>query len=241
MPLEFYYSGDPAIAPYVKLYSLEHILYLLFCFAAVCMMVRFRRQVLAKRDTLSKVFLGIILFQQIFLMYGWYYFAYDDFLAGGLPLEMCRISSLLTIIFLITKDNRFMDVVFYFSIYALISLFYPLSVYHFRHVNGVSYMINHLMTVLMPIFGAIAYNWRPTWKSFRRASIAFTVYLPVAILANHLTGGNYFYLVERPFWNGMSAWLFDGLAYAVTIGGFALATCLVHWITALVSRKKAAV
>ncbi len=238
MPLEYYYSGDPSVAPFVELYSLEHILYLLFCFAAVYLLIRFRKGIREKRDTVSKIFLGILLFQQIFLLYGWYYLFHEDFLAEGLPLQMCRVSSLLTIFFLITKNTKFMDVVFYFSIYALISLFYPQEVYHFCHVNGLSYMINHLITVLMPIFGAIAYGWRPTWKSFFRACGAFTVYLPVAIIVNQFTNGNYFYLERRPFFHDMPAWLFDGLAYVVTIAGFALATFAVYWITGLVQKKR---
>lgn len=234
MSLEHYYSYT---APYVKMYSLEHILYLLGCVLAVYLFIRFRGPIAKHRDIVGKMMLGIILFQQIFLMYGWYALVLDDFVREGLPLEMCRISTLLTILFLLTKDKRFMDVIFYFSIYALCSLVYPKNIYHLLHVNGLSYMINHLMTILTPIFGVIAYGWKPTWKSFRRAAIAFTVYLPVVVLVNHLTGGNYFYLVDRPFWNDMAAWLFIAIAYVGTVGGFALVTWLIEFFTTR-SRKK---
>lgn len=122
-----------------------------------------------------------------------------------------------------------MDVIFHFSIYALISFFYPLDVHHFGHIGGISYMINHLVTVLIPVYAAIAYGWCPNWKSWARASAAFTVYLPVAVIANKLTGGNYFYLVERPFWHSAPAWLFTGLAYIATLAGFAVGTGLVLW------------
>ncbi len=232
MPLEYYYAID---APYVKVLSIDHILYLLACAVIVFLLVRFRKPIAEKRDTVSKIMLGIILFQQIFLMYGWYLLVTDELLKQALPLEMCRISSILTIVFLLTKDKRIMDVIFYFSIYALASLFYPKNIYHFLHVNGLSYMINHLMTVLTPIFGVIAYGWRPSWKGFTRASIAFTVYLPVVIVVNHLTGGNYFYQVDRPFWNDMEPWLFTTITYVGTIGGFALVTFL---LTKLTNRKK---
>lgn len=237
MPLEYYYSPD---APFVKIYSLEHILFLLASFTVIFFFIRGHRTIRENRDTVGKIMLGIILFQQIFLMYGWYWAVGEDMLKVGLPLEMCRVSSLLTICFLLTKNTRFMDVIFYFSIYALISFFYPLSVYHFLHVNGVSYMVNHLMTVLTPIFGAIAYGWKPTWKSFRLAVIAFTVYLPVVIIVNHFTGGNYFYLIDRPFWDDMNPVLFDTLAYVVTVAGFALATQIVYWATDFFARKKVA-
>ncbi len=229
MPLEHYYAID---APYVKVLSIDHILFLLACAIIVFFFVRFRREIAAHRETVSKIMLGIVLFQQIFLMYGWYIHVTDELLKQALPLEMCRISSILTIFFLITKDNRLMDVIFYFSIYALASLFYPKNIYHFLHVNGISYMINHLMTVLTPIFGAIAYGWRPSWKAFTRASVVFSVYLPVVILVNHLTGGNYFYRVDRPFWNDMESWLFDLITYVGTIGGFALVTLVLTKLTA---------
>ncbi len=236
MPLDYYYSLE---APYVKVLSIEHILYLIGCALVVFFFIRSRNQIARNRDLVGKVMLGIILFQQVFLMYGWYLVVSDNLLKEALPLEMCRISSLLTIAFLVTKDKRFMDVIFYFSIYALTSLFYPKNVYHFLHVNGVSYMINHLMTVLTPIFGVIAYNWRPTWKSFRRASISFSIFLPTVIIVNHFTGGNYFYLVDRPFWNDMAPWLFISIAYVVTIAGFALATWLAEYIPAKLEKTTA--
>ncbi len=238
MNLEYYYSPD---APYVGMYSIEHIVFLLFCAAAIVLCVCFRKAIAQKRELIGKIMLGIILFQQIFLMYGWYLLTSSNLLKEALPLELCRISTLLTVVFLLKKDNRIMDVIFYFSIYALCSLIYPKNIYHFAHVNGISYMINHLMTVLTPIFGAIAYDWKPTWKSWLRASIAFSIYFPVVVIVNLLTGGNYFYLTDRPFWNGMHPVLFDSIAYAGTIAGFALATVIVHGIIRLFDRKKATV
>ncbi len=236
MPLEYFYSEN---APYVEVLSLPHLAYLIFCAAAVFLFIRSRKAIRDNREKVGKTMLGIILFQQIFLMYGWYLLTSSDLLKNALPLEMCRISSILTIFFLITKDSRFMDVIFYFSIYALASLFYPKNVYHFLHVNGLSYMINHLMTVLTPIFGIIAYGWKPSWKAFRRAAIAFSVFLPVVIMVNHFPGGNYFYLVDRPFWNDLPAPLFVGIAYVGTIAGFSLVTWAVETAVSKVSARKA--
>ena len=65
------------------------------------------------------------------------------------------------------------------------------------------------------------------------------MYLPLAILANKLTGGNYSYLVERPFLNGLPAWLYNSLAYVVTVAGFAAVTLLAFWICAPFQKKKA--
>lgn len=230
MNWEYFYAAD---APYVKVLSWPHILYLLVCFVTVFLFVKNHEVIRRKKDFVGKLLLGILLFQQIFLMYGWYAVCTDRGVKESLPLELCRVSSILTIYYLLRQDNRVMDVIYSFSIYALIALFYPLNVYHFAHINGISYMINHLMTVLIPIFGAIAYNWKPSWKGFIRAAVSFTVYLPVVIVVNKLTGGNYFYLINRPFLNGMPGWIYNSLAYIVTITGFALVT----WIILLIIQK----
>ncbi len=238
MPLEFFYALD---APYVKLFSIEHIIFLLVCACVVFLFIKYRSAIRTHREQIGRVMLGIILFQQIFLMYGWYLCVTppEELLKQALPLEMCRISSILTIVFLLTKDKRFMDVIFYFSIFALASLVYPKNIYHFAHVNGISYMINHLMTVLTPIFGIIAYGWKPSWKAFARAGIAFTVFLPVVLVVNHLTGGNYFYQVDRPFWNDMAPWLFSSITYVGTMAGFALVTWLIDLVVKKVTAQKA--
>lgn len=232
---ESLYSVD---APYVKIYSVEHVLYLLFCIGVVVLFIRKQRAIRENRERLSKVFLAVLLFQQVFLLYGWYALVSGVFWSEGLPLQLCRISSLLTVWYLIKKDNRILDVIFYFSIYALISLFYPMNVYHFGHISGISYMINHLLTVLIPIFGAIAYQWQPSWKAFLRAACAFTAYLPCAILANSLTGGNYFYLTKRPFLNSLAPWIYNILAYVVTIGGFAVITWALKVLISYFQKRK---
>ncbi len=231
MNLRDYYAID---APYVEMYSWSHILYLLACGVIIFLFIRNRRYIAENRNKVGKVMLGIVVFQQVFLMYGWYFCVTDDLLAKALPLEMCRVSSVLTIIFLMTKNKKIMDVIFYFAIYAIPPLFYPLYIYHLLHINGISYMINHLMTVLVPIYAMIAFHWRPTWQAFRRAVKAFSLYLPTVIVVNYLTGGNYFFMVDRPFLNSMGPLPFYLLTYGVTVAGFALVT----WVAQTIMYQK---
>ncbi len=229
--LHDFWSPD---APFVKVLGTAHITYLAFCFVAVFLFIRSKNVIRKNAQMISKMFLGVIAFQQIFLLYGWYAFCTPNFLSEGLPLHLCRVATLLTIIFLITKSKALMDVICYFSVYALISLFYPLSVYNFGHISGLSYMINHIITVLIPIFAVFAYGWFPSWKGFFRGAVAFTVYLPTALVANALTGGNYFYQELRPFWHDMADWLYALLSYIISVGAFAILTALVLQIRKLV-------
>jgi len=210
-------------APRVGIFSFAHIAYLVVCALTIALFVRYRKGVREKRDIIAKVLLGFLLFQQV-AMYVWYAVFTDKLITDGLPLHLCRISSLLTIFFLVKKDKRFVDVIAYFSIYALASLFYPMDQQHFLHLIGLTYMINHLMTILIPVYAVIAFDWRPSWHACKKSCIGFTVYFAVVLVVNHLVGGNYFYQVNRPFFHSLPAWLFALITYAVTIGGFTLIT-----------------
>ncbi|MFI3173091.1 MAG: TIGR02206 family membrane protein [Eubacteriales bacterium] len=223
MDISWFYEADAAT---VTPYSAPHVLYLLVCFYTIYQVVKHRKMIAEKKDTCRKIAFGVILFQQVVLLYGWYYFMTGFDITVSLPLHICRIASLLALIFICTEDTRLMDVIFYFSVFALTSFFYPLDVYNFAHVNGISYMINHLMTVLTPICAAIIYKWRPTWAGYRRGVICFTIYFVTVYILNPIIGSNYFYLVNRPFGNGFSYDVYCIGSYLVTVSGYGLITAL---------------
>ncbi len=218
MPSDFF-SYD---APMVEIFGVPHLIFLAVCIVTVTFFI-LRRDFIKQKSTVIKwIFLGALAFQQIFLLYGWYFFATPVFIEEGLPLQLCRVASALTIVFLLTGNRVALNVQSFFSIYALISLFYPQAVYNFAHISGVSYMINHLITVLIPVFAVIAYDWYPTWRAFAQAVVGFTIYFVIILFVNAFFGGNYFYQVERPFWRDMNSVLFGALTYIVTVVGFAV-------------------
>ena len=236
MFFEHYISSD---APYVEIFSLPHILYILFCGLTIFLLVKFRKLLTEKRDTVCKIVLWITIFQQVVLQYGWYIFATDIFWKDGLPSHLCRISSIFVMVFLITKNPKAMDIVFCFGTFAIASFFYPKNCYHLLHINGLSYMINHLVTVAMPVFAALAYGWRPTWAGFRRSVKLFTLYFPVMLLANRLFDGNYLYMTDRPFafLDAMPVWIYNPFIYLFSVGVFALITVIVRTAIAKFSKK----
>ncbi len=214
-------------APFVDILGPAHLIYLAFCITCLVFFVIRRDLVKKHRELVRKIFLGALLFQQVFLLYGWYAFFTPNFLTEGLPLQLCRVASILTIIYLLTKNIALMDIISYFSIFALISLFYPQQVYNFTHISGFSYMINHLITVLIPVYAHITTGWLLNWHSYKRAAISFTLYFIVILIVNRLLNASYFYQVSRPFFHDWPAVLFSATTYVVTVGGFAIVTYIV--------------
>src|SRR5699024_7027974 len=115
-----------------------------------------------------------------------------------LPIHICRISTLLGIWFLITKNTKVLEIMFYFGLFVYGSFFYPSRIYPIDHVIGISFVVNHTITILLPYFGYIAYQWRPSFKGFVKAYSLFLLYFVFVYILNPFINGNYFYLKYRP-------------------------------------------
>src|SRR5690625_4093123 len=89
-------------------------------------------------DKISYWILSFSISQQV-LLYSWYIFETGFDVSEALPLHISRISSILGIIYLITKNQKVLDVLFYFGLFAYGTFFYPQRVYPVYHAIGVSF------------------------------------------------------------------------------------------------------
>lgn len=226
--MEIFYAREAA---YIKLLGWEHFFYMSLILFLVFVLLTQRRRLYLYQDALTRIILAVSIFQQV-LLYAWYFFETGFDLAEALPLHLCRISSVLGIVYLITKKSLLMDVVFYYGLYAYASFVYPQAIYAPYHLLGISYLLNHAITLILPIVAYYAFDWRPKIEGLMISILSFLVYFVIAYFVNLVTGGNYFYLTNRPFFHALPAWQFNTLAVVVSILGF----CLAYWLVS--GRKK---
>jgi hypothetical integral membrane protein (TIGR02206 family) len=216
-------------AAYLKPFDADHWVYIAVLAAVCFLLIRHKGFLREHRKRIGITVLVVSIFQQI-LLYTWYYFETGFHLSVSLPLHISRISTLLGMLYLITRNDRLMDILFYFSLFAYGSFLYPLRVYAIEHVMGLSFLANHIITLLLPYYAHIAYGWKPSPASYLKAYFAFLVYFAVVLIVNPLVDGNYFYLKYRPFF---AEW--PDLAYnaAVIIGVF-----IGFWLAFQLARRR---
>lgn len=211
--------------PYIEIFGLHHFIYIMILLASLTLLLIFRDKVKYHREKLAIVLLVISIVQQI-LLYSWYLFETEFDLTDALPFHICRIATLLGIIFLLTKNLYVLEIVFYFGLFAYASFIYPLRIYPVYHLLGISFVVNHTLTILLPYFAYIAYNWRPTFKGMFRAYRWFLVYFIFVYFFNPLVDGNYFYLKYRPFFQHWPDYIYISGVIIVVFEGFFIA----YWI-----------
>lgn len=149
------------------------------------------------RQRLSTGILIVNLLQQC-LLYG-YFIVFDSFtIAASLPLHLSRITSILIIIFLITKHTKLFAVIAYFSLFAWLSFLVPADIQPINHPLGISFITNHVITLLFPFYMIIAYQWTPSRSDKYLAYTWLSLYIVTVYFLNPILDGNYFYLVDKP-------------------------------------------
>lgn len=182
---------------YIKVFGLEHVIYIAGLIIIAALLFKFRVSVRTNKETVTIIILIASICQQI-LLYGSYFVLMEFDLSESLPFHISRINSILGIIFLITKNKNVYKVLCYFGMYAWTSFLYPSRVYGITHPIGISYFVNHVITLLIPYYGMIAYDIKIEKGNKNNALIWFLVYLAFVYFFNPLVDGNYFYLKYKP-------------------------------------------
>ena len=217
---------------YIRPFRMDHLIYLLLFTAALASLILNRDRIRANRKWYSYGTLVLSILQQV-LLYSWYFLEMGFDLSESLPLHICRIASLLGIWYLLTKRSKVMDIMFYFGLYAYGSFLYPQRIYPVYHVIGISFIINHIITILLPWFAFIAYDWRPDFRGLIRSSVWFLVYFTFVYFLNPLIDGNYFYLKYRPFFQDWPDIIYVPFVLAFTLCSFAVAYFIARQISVM--------
>ena len=135
----------------------DHLMYVALLVLAAALLIGCRRWV---REHARQVHAGVLIVSvtQQMLMYG-VYVATGWGWAQVLPLHISRVSALLCVVYLATGSERVMDVLFYFSLWAWFSFSYPQDISPITNLFGWSFLINHVITLLMPVLAWVTTDW----------------------------------------------------------------------------------
>ncbi|MGB3260387.1 TIGR02206 family membrane protein [Paenisporosarcina sp.] len=119
--------------------------------------------------------------------------------SNSLPLELCSISLVLTIVLLWTGNKHVYDFVFYAGIGgALQAIATPVLDLSFPHFRYFHFFYTHAGIVLVALYFTWVKGYRPTFKGILKTMLALNVLLPIVFLINVLFDGNYMFLRSKP-------------------------------------------
>lgn len=201
---------------YIEIFGPNHLFYFIVLIIFTALLFTNQTYIRKHSNTISKVIVVISILQQ-FLLYGSYALLGEFTLQESLPFHISRINTILGIIFLFTKSKTLFNIVAYFSVFAWLSFIVPANIEPITHPRGVSFLTNHVITLLLPFYGMIAYGYN-VQASARKTVIGwFLLYFVFVAFFNPLVNGNYFYLRDKPIFASLPNIIYYPGAIVVSI------------------------
>ncbi|GIO31641.1 MULTISPECIES: YwaF family protein [Paenibacillus] len=186
--------------PFVP-YSASHLLMLLSLLAASLLLYAFRYRLRGSPGAkkLLRLFLAALLAVSEAVLDAWN-------IAEGtwnprytLPLELCSITLLLSVVMLLTRGRLLYQILFFAGIGgALQALFTPNLVYGYPHIRFFQFFIAHMLIILASLYMTWVENHKPTWKSVGVAMIFLNIAAFIVGVLDYVLDANYMFLMHKP-------------------------------------------
>lgn len=183
------------------LFQWQHYIPLLISTLLILHLFRYRHSLRTKKWTVAiRYGVGGLLLMMEIALYAWYYVNDRFYFEQSLPLQLCGISYLLTIIMLIFPSQILYEFLYFAGIGgALQALITPVAILSgFPHFTYFYFFLGHGAIVWVALYMTWVHQYRPKPKSIWRAFGILNLLLIVIIPVNMWTGGNYFFIAYKP-------------------------------------------
>jgi hypothetical integral membrane protein (TIGR02206 family) len=219
------------------MFSTSHFIVLAILIIGSVGMFLFRDSLKNKKMRQAEIVLAISLIIMEATYHFWMIINGSWNVSHAIPLELCSISLMLTIILLLTRLKIIYEILLFTALLgASQALLTPLLNYDFPHFRFFHFFFTHLMIIWVPLYFTWVLGYRPTIYSVVKLFVFLNVLLPIIMFINKVVDGNYMFLSHKPD----SASLLDVLGpypwYILSLEGLLISLSLIVWI---IFREKA--
>ncbi|MFM1651590.1 TIGR02206 family membrane protein [Brevibacillus sp. B_LB10_24] len=193
--LSYTINGEP-----FHLFSVSHLIALAAMFGAAILLYVFRGKI-RKRSVepwIRYLLAGVLLFTEVAFQL-WHVLTGSWLSAETLPLQLCSVSLLLSVVMLCTNSYRLYEITYFAGLggagQAMITpeLFYPFPHFRFFH-----FFVAHACIILACLYMTWVMQYRPSVRSLWKTMGFLNLLLVIALTVNRVTGGNYLFVSHKP-------------------------------------------
>ncbi|TVY10498.1 YwaF family protein [Paenibacillus cremeus] len=208
------------------MFSTQHFVPLAVIMLSIGLLYRYQavfRHRLAWKQTVKYGLSSLLLLFEL-ILYGWYFYYHQFTAADTLPLQLCSISYILTIVLLLFPFQLLYEFLYFAGVAgALQALLTPAAILSgFPHFTYFYFFLGHGAIVWVALYMTWVHGYRPTWRSIWRALLLLNGLLAVIIPVNWITGGNYFFIAEKPAGDTLLNYLGPWPWYVIALEGVAV-------------------
>lgn len=150
----------------------------------------------------------------------------------SLPLHLCDVALLLSVVMLIWRIQALFELVYFWAFAGTLqALITPdLGNYNFPHMHFFQYFISHSMVILAVAYMIVAEGFRPHWRSIWKVFWVTNIYAGGVALINVVAKSNYLMLSAKPMVPTIVDYLGPWPAYILALEAIGLLSCVLYYI-----------
>ncbi|WP_163099238.1 TIGR02206 family membrane protein [Peribacillus alkalitolerans] len=216
---------------YFKMFSFSHFVVLaILVIVASCIFLNRKNFNL---DRWRKVEIGVsisLIFMEL-VYHIWMYVTQSWNLAYSLPLELCSISLILTVILLLRRKFIIYEILLFTALLgASQAILTPVLSFDFPHFRFFHFFYTHSIIIWVPLYFTWVLGYRPTIWSVVKVFIFLNGIMPLILLINKLVNGNYMFLSHKPDGASLLDYLGPHPWYILLLEGVLLSLSLIVWL-----------
>lgn len=214
-----------------QLLSASHLVILALFFLVSIGLFLIRNKLKRKQRNYSEFGIAIVLIFIESVYHFWMFYNDSWNVSQSLPLELCNISLILTILLLLTKKKVIYEIVLFTSLLgASQALFSPSLNYAFPHFRFFHFFFTHSIVIWVSLYFTWVKGYRPTIWSVMKVFIFLNVLLPIIMFINRIADGNYMFLSQKPESPSILDFLGPYPWYILSLEGLSIILSLLVWL-----------
>lgn len=229
------YIGNP-----FEIFSREHIITISILVICCIIIYLFHNQFKKEkinhyfRYTFSFILIGVEL-----IYYIWVHINRLWSFSRDLPLHLCEVAVILSIILLLTKSYLLYELLYFWTICGVLSAIITpeLNGYNPSHFIFYHFFITHGFVVITIVFMTFVNAYRPKPWSILKTIIITNIYMVFVAIINIFTGGNYLFICKKPQADTIMDFLGPWPWYILSLEGVALIGFIIAYLPFIIRIK----
>jgi len=230
--VDIYFSSDIKGPPF-RPFSRSHLwILLILTIINILLFIIFKKN--KEKKFIIYILAGFLSFNEIFYIL-WYIFSGSWSLKYSLPLQLCDLAAIVSIIMLFTKKKIYFELVYFWGLGgSLQALLTPGLYYPYPHIIFFNFFILHYFIITAVIYMIVTYKYRPTIKSIIKAFIITNICTIIIGIINYLLDANYMFLRYKPNNASLMDYLGPWPYYILSLEVVFLIVCFILYIPYLI-------
>lgn len=191
------FGHDYHLYPF-ELFQIHHVLMLVIFLIGCIFLYIFKNHLKSYDKSISMIiFLTLVIFESAY--HFWLYVGGRWDISFTLPLQLCSISLILSLILLATNIERVFQFFYYLGLSgAMQALLTPELFVGFPHFRFIQFFYTHIMIIWVALYYVFVKGYRPSLKGLFESFLFLNLMALLTFFVNKWIDGNYMFLARKP-------------------------------------------